>query len=287
MESGRKVDARALKLSERHRVLVDRFVALCREDDRIVAAFVGGSYARGTADAYSDLDLGLITTDAAYADFFAERAAFIRRLGNPVFLDEFRDDGFRPTFFILDDGVHGELAFGREGAFRHIHGGPHVVLLDKTGLLKDVTFPEDRLSPPEQREQLRRLLYWFWHDLYQHFITALARDQLWTAVGTLEEMRRTCVDLARLAADAGKVPEGYEKVELVVPPERLAGLEWTFCPSDRGALLRATRAIVDYYRQIAPALAQAHRIDYPTALEGVVCARLDEVIFRIEPDERV
>jgi predicted nucleotidyltransferase len=34
----------------------------------VAAAFLGGSYARGTADAYSDLDLGLIITDAAHAD---------------------------------------------------------------------------------------------------------------------------------------------------------------------------------------------------------------------------
>jgi hypothetical protein len=271
------MDALDLRLSERHQAIVDRFVVACREDDRVVAAFLGGSYARGTADAYSDLDLDLITTKAAHADFFAQRGAFIRRLGDPVFLDEFNDDGFGPTFFILADGVHGELAFGHEGAFRHIHGGPHVILLDKTGVLRRVRFPEERLSSTEQADQLRRLLYWFWHDLYQHVITSLARDQVWTAVGSMEEMRRTCVDLARLAVDATKIPEGYEKVEFVVPLERLAPLEPTFCPLDRDALLRAARSIVDFYRQIAPPLAQAHGIVYPAVLENVVCARLNEL----------
>ena len=49
-----------------HRATVARFVAVCQEDERVVADFLGGSYARGTADAHSDLDLYLITTDHAF-----------------------------------------------------------------------------------------------------------------------------------------------------------------------------------------------------------------------------
>jgi hypothetical protein len=65
-------------------IVLHRFVAACQTDARIVAAFLGGSAASGMADAYSDLDLGLITTDAAYADFTAQRAAFLRLLGEIV-----------------------------------------------------------------------------------------------------------------------------------------------------------------------------------------------------------
>jgi predicted nucleotidyltransferase len=271
------VKTRELRLPERHRVIVDRFVAAGRADDRVIAAILGGSYARGTADASSDLDLGLITTDDAYAGFYAGRVAFIRQLGEPLFLEEFDPDGLHPTFFILSNGVEGELAFGRAGAFRHIHGGPHVVLLDKTGLLAGVEFPVDRPSPSDQVELLRRLVYWFWHDISRHIVTGLARDQLWSAIGSLEEMRRLCVDLARLEANFDAAAVGYEKVEGTVPPERLASLAATFCPPERGALLRAVWAIVDFYREVAPPLARAHGIRYPTTLEQVVCRRLGEV----------
>src|SRR5579883_3048545 len=61
--------------------VINRFVAACQSDERVVAAFLGGSYARDTADTYSDLDLYLITTDESYDDFFADREAFIRQLG--------------------------------------------------------------------------------------------------------------------------------------------------------------------------------------------------------------
>lgn len=269
------MDARELRLSARHRAIVDRFVAACREDERVVAAFLGGSYARGMADAHSDLDLYVVTADGVYADFFADRAAFVRRLGEPAFLEDFAEYGFDLLLFVLADGTEGELAFGREGAFRHIHGGPHVVLLDRAGLLAGVAFPEHRPSPSEQVERLRGLVVWFWHDLSHHVITPLARDRPWTAVGGLEDLRRTCVDLARLAADFTAAAGGYERVEGAVPPGRLAALAATFCPPERDALLGAARALVDIYRELAPPLAEAHGIAYPAALERVIRARLD------------
>ena len=46
-----------MKMLAHHKEIFDRFVAACNEDDRIVAAFLGGSYANGMADQYSDLDL--------------------------------------------------------------------------------------------------------------------------------------------------------------------------------------------------------------------------------------
>jgi predicted nucleotidyltransferase len=269
------VDVQELQLSERHRTIVDRFVAACRADGRVVAAFLGGSYARGAADAYSDLDLYLITVDETYTDFFAEREAFVRQLGEPVFLEDFDEYGFDLMLFIFLDGTEGELALGREGSFQHIHGGPHVVLLDKTLILAGTAFPEQRPPPAEQVERLRGRLHWFWHDLSHHFLTPLARGQLWTAVGALEDLRRTCVDLARLAADFTTAAEGYEKVERAVAAERLAALAATFCPPERVALLGAAHAIVGFYREVAPPLAQAHGITYPAALEGLICARMD------------
>jgi predicted nucleotidyltransferase len=269
------VDEHELPLSERHRTIVDRFVAACRADERVIGAFLGGSYARGAADAYSDLDLYVITGDDAYIDFCAERAAFVRQLGEPVFLEDFDEYGFALLLFMFSDGTEGELALGRAGGFQHIHVGPHVVLLDKTGILAGTTFPEQHPLPAQQVERLRSLVNWFWHDVSHHFLTPLARGQLWTAVGALEDLRRTCVDLARLAADFTTAAQGYEQVERAVAADHLVALAATFCPPERGALLRAAHAIVGFYREVAPALAQTHSITYPAALEGVICARLD------------
>jgi predicted nucleotidyltransferase len=160
-----------------------------------VAAFLGGSYAKGTADAYSDLDLCLITTDAAYEDFFASREAFLRQLGEPVFLEDFGLPNI--VFFIFPDDTEGELWFGSESHLDHIHRGSYRVLLDKKRMLAGAVFPEHEPRQAQQIETLRRQVAWFWHDL-SHFTTAIGRGQLWWAHGQLDALRLYCINLARL-----------------------------------------------------------------------------------------
>ena len=99
-----------------HSLVVSRFVEACSADDRIVAAFLCGSCARGEADAYSDLDLAVITSDEALENVMAERAAFVRQLGEPMFMEDFGHD--RIAFFILADGTECELVFRREARSR-------------------------------------------------------------------------------------------------------------------------------------------------------------------------
>ena len=47
------MDAQTIQLPQNHQAVIDRFVTACQADERVVAAFLGGSYARGAADAYS------------------------------------------------------------------------------------------------------------------------------------------------------------------------------------------------------------------------------------------
>ncbi|MDX1523316.1 MAG: aminoglycoside 6-adenylyltransferase, partial [Anaerolineae bacterium] len=207
------MDSQETRLPHNHQTIANRFVAACQADARVVAAFLGGSYAGGAADAYSDLDLYLITTDAAYEGFLAGRETFIRRLGEPLFLEDFGTP--YGLFYIFADGTEGELWIGHESHFKHIHGGPYRTLLDKMGFLEGVVFPAHVADPADQVERLRQLIMVFWHDL-SHFIKALGRGQLWFAHGQLEVLRHICVNLARLRhnfSDAGVGEEPYFKIE--------------------------------------------------------------------------
>jgi predicted nucleotidyltransferase len=257
-----------------YQAVIDRFVAACRADERVVAAFLGGSYAAGNADAHSDLDLCLITTDDAYNGFLADRGAFIRLLGEPVFLESFNRADV--VFFILADGAECELAAGRESDFRGIHGGPYRTLLDTKGILDGAVFPWHTVDHAEQTETLRRLVTWFWHDL-SHFITAMARGQLWWANGQLEVLRRVCVNLARLREDFSAAADDYDKVEKAVPATRLSPLEETFCPLEHDAMLRAGFIILRFFQELASPLARAHDIPWPATLERVMVGRLEQL----------
>jgi predicted nucleotidyltransferase len=265
---------RQAMLPSNHKSVMNRFVAACQADARVVAATLYGSHARGAADAYSDLDLGLITTDAAYQDFVAEREAFLRLLGEPLLLEDFDLPHF--VFCIFADGTEVELALGHESQLNHHPGGPYRVLLDKKNLLAGAVFPQDLPPPAEQVETLRRLVYWFWHDL-SHFIAAMGRGQLWWAYGQLEALRRYGVNLMRLHHDFAVAADGYDKVEQAIPEEHLASLQVTCCPLEPGAILQAALVIVRFYQGLAPLLARAHGITYPAELARMMSARLEQL----------
>jgi len=192
------MDVQELLLPERHQTVLDRFVAACQADTRIVGAILSGSYARGKADGYSDLDFGLILADDTYDDFFAGREAFVLQLGEPIFLQDSHGGGTDVVCFILSEGTEGEIALGRESRFTHILIGPHKVLLDKTSCLAEAVFTGYQPTQEEQLKTLQGLITWFWHDLLHHFLTPMARGQLWSAYGGLEDMRHICVDWSAL-----------------------------------------------------------------------------------------
>lgn len=271
------MDITEIHLPTNRQAVLDRFVAACQADERVVAAFLGGSYAKGTADAHSDLDLFLITTDAAYEAFCAEREAFVCRLGEPLFLEDF--GASHGLLYIFSDDTEGELWIGRESHLTHGYGDAYRVLLDKQGILADVVFPAHEADPAEQVETLRQLIMVFWHDL-SHFIKAMGRGQLWFAYGELEALRHMCVNLARLRhnfADAGVGEEPYFKIEEAMPIEQLAPLQATYCPMEPEAMRQAGHIILRFYQETASSLAQTHGIPYPAELERLMVARLEQL----------
>lgn len=265
------------KLLPNHQAVLDRFVKACQSDERIAAALLVGSYAKGTADEHSDLDLYVFTTEEAYDDFVSRRESFVHLLGEPLFMEDF--DLPDIVFLIFADGSEVELSYVRESDVNYVLNEPFKVLLDK----KDITggaIPREReMDRDEQREKLRRLIFYFWHEL-SHFIAAMGRGQLWWAHGQLGALRLYCTNLARLRnnfSDADVGEEGYFKIENALPIEQLSSLQATFAPLEQRAMFRAALDIIHFYKELAPPLTQAHGIPYPYALERVMVERLEKL----------
>lgn len=261
-----------VQMPPNHQTIMNRFVTACQTDERVVAAVLYGSYARGAADMHSDLDLALITTDDSYAEFVDAKANFVRALGDPLFLEDF--DLPYHLFFIFPNDSEGEIVFGQESRFQHLFRGPYQILLDKNQLLANAVFVGNDPIHAAQIEKLRRLILWFWHEL-SHFITAIARRQLWWAYGQLEELRRHCLDLAHLYSDFSSGWDGYFKVELDVSAEQLAALQATVAPLEITAIHQAGLVTLQFYQQVAPRMAQTYGIPYPLELERLMVGRLE------------
>jgi predicted nucleotidyltransferase len=265
-----------LQLLAHHQGFVDRFVRACETDDRVVAAFLGGSNAKGKADPYSDIDVCVITSEHSGVDFYEQREDFLRSLGELVFLETFDIPDI--AFFIFADGTEGELYFASEHHLDQIHSGAFRTLLDKKHILDGVVFLEREVDISRQKEKLRSNIYGFWHEM-SHFITAIGRGHLWRARGQLESLRSKCVNLARLEndfSDEGVGEEPYFKIEYSMPVENLTPLAITFCPMEGNAMLQTVQVIVRFYVETAPILAERHGILYPNRLEKLMRERLEK-----------
>lgn len=272
------MDINELHLPKNHQETASRFIAACQADERIVAAFLGGSHANHQADRYSDLDLFFVTTDESYADFLAEKEGFLRQLGEPLFLDDF---GVPHGYcYILSNSTEGDLWFGCESNFEDIYSGSYIVLVDKKSLLVGKTFPLPIANQAHQLDLLQRQIDWFWHEL-AHFIKALARQQLWFAYGQIEAMRRICTILARLKHDFADAyveeSEPYFKIEQALPVDILAPLQTTFCSLEYHAMLQAALVICRFYQDVAPSLAQTYHLTYQVDLERMLTGQLLEL----------
>jgi predicted nucleotidyltransferase len=273
------MDFHELHLTENQRATLNRFTAACQADDHILAAFVGGSYARGDTDQYSDLDLFFITTDEAYDKFLTEREDFVHKMGEPIFMEDW---GVTHGYcLMLSNQVEVEFWFGRASAYQHLYSGPYAVLVDKRHILVGDAFPALIADPTDQLDVLRRQMYGFWHDL-SHFIKALGRKKLWFASGELEVLRRICVILARLNHNFTDAyldeNEPHFKIEASIPAEKLSALEATFCALEYDALLRAGRDICRFFLDIAPSLAEAHGLHYPIELEQMWMPKMQALV---------
>lgn len=72
------------------RQIVERIVAVVASDPRVAAAWLGGSLARGNADAFSDVDVTILIDDADVASFVAQLDQLADRIGPTVYRRQMR-----------------------------------------------------------------------------------------------------------------------------------------------------------------------------------------------------
>jgi predicted nucleotidyltransferase len=240
---------------ERNRAVLDRFRAACQAHDSVLAAFLGGSLAAGTADEESDLDVYAVIDPARYERFLAEREAFLRSWGDPVFSMEIRNFenlGFDMILFAMADGVDGELALATPENMMAIHGGPHEVLVDKTGILEGVEFPLLTFDERPTAAAVEAALAWFWWEI-RVALKSWVRGKWWGTGRMLERVRERLIFLAQAAGAT----------------DFRSSLSGTFAPVEKEALADAIAEAVRRYLEWGPNAAASTGAPYPSGLVEV------------------
>ena len=223
-----------------HERLLAAILSFLRGVPGATGAFLGGSNARGGMDEHSDLDVGIVFTDAGARD-----AAWARRREWEIapWVHAYDADHIRPYFayFLFEPGIVAELPLYTVDEVREARwGGPYIVVWDETGALEGelqnavVDAPaEDLVKQDEQ--------FWAWtlHGVKQ------ARRGEWYSVATGFFVVRELVEAwdARLH---GEPRFDVRRLEQRRDPGRLGEL---FPSPTREDLKRAFGALIDVHEE--------------------------------------
>ncbi len=228
-----------------HRQWLERALAVLPGDPRIVGLAAAGSFLTGAMDAFSDLDVLVVTDPAQQQAVLAERDAIARRLGDLLAGFTGEHVGEPRLFITLYDAplLHVDLKFVSLADVHHRVEQP-AVLWERDGLLSRAlaqgaaAYPQPDIAWIEAR-------FWIW----MHYgAQKIGRGELFEAIDLIGFVRATVLGpLALRRANAR--PQGLRRIE-IHDPGFAAALRATVPACDRDSCLHALDACIMLYRQL-------------------------------------
>jgi lincosamide nucleotidyltransferase len=222
--------------------LIERVGSLCRADERLVAALTYGSFAQGSADAYSDIEFWLFHDDRA-----VDPHTWISGVGDVrhVVVNEF---GAHVAFF--PGPIRGEFHFAPATGIDTIRTWPargagtdRMIVLDRTGELRRAldSLPRHARVPgtdEEIDELCGRFVNWL---LLAHHVSR--RGELMRALDALTHAQRHLLWMARLVSGSTRrwlTPSRAAESDL--PPYLVAAVHEATATADAASIDRAVDA---------------------------------------------
>jgi predicted nucleotidyltransferase len=240
---------------------VAALVAACEDDPAVVAAWVGGSLARETADDWSDVDLHVLVSDAE--KFGARIADWFGRAMPAVLADQIPGVA-RGFLFVTPDWIHVDVIVHDTEEFDQ-GDFPARVLLDPQGLVRAIPASAEQMvgAPYLPHDQVRLYLY------FMGVTVTVFRRREWLALAQGAAGFRDSLLIPLMLAENGvRKTDGAKRLNRYLTAEQIAALQ-AIPPigSDPEQLLAAHTAIAHEYLTRGRRLAAALEEPWPTALE--------------------
>ena len=237
---------------------IDSVIDLLRDDPTAIGLAVGGSWISGSMDAYSDLDLVLVTAEMVAPDVNQMRA-YSSRFG--TLLSSFRGGHVgEPRLLIAlyeSPLLHVDIKFLTLPEFYQRVEDP-VVVWERNGALTAVIQQSQAQYPPFDY-QWTEDRFWIW---VHYAALKIGRGEYFEAMDFLSFVRNVVLG-PMLHLKKGGLPRGVRRLETVADPDDLAALKKTVASPDRNALLDSLQACIRLYLELRNAQAPAalHRND--------------------------
>lgn len=214
-------------------------------DERVIGLAAGGSWLTREIDAYSDLDLVLVTKDRISHDKDL-MLRYAKRLGN--LLSGFTGEHVgEPRVLIClyeDPLLHVDIKFVTLEEFE-IRVEDPAILLDKNNQLRTV-IENTRANFPQPDFQWIEDRFWIW---VHYILQKIGRGEYMEALDSLGFLRMVVFG-PLLHVKNGNLPRGVRKVEMELEKRDLQQLVSTIPLYDRQSLLDKLRAAVSLYTHL-------------------------------------
>jgi predicted nucleotidyltransferase len=236
-------------------------VAACEDDPAVLAAWVGGSLARDTADDWSDIDLHLLV--AHPEEFGSGITEWVAATMPLVLADEIPGvpGGF---IFVTPDWVHVDVIVHGSQVFSQAEF-PARVLFDTDGRVRDIPASVEQMvgEPYFPRDQIKLYLYFMGVT-----VTVIHRRE-WLALAQGAAGFRDSLLIPLMLAENGvRKIDGAKRLNRYLTAEQIAALQ-AIPPigSDPEQLINAHTVIAREYLTRGRRLAGVLDETWPTALE--------------------
>jgi predicted nucleotidyltransferase len=259
---------------ERQQAVIARAGGVLRGDERVLGVYLIGSYATGTADRFSDVDVHLVVADDSTESFEKHWDDVLRELAGPTVLAE-RIPGLIGGLGITADWLHVDLIVHPLASFDRFQYDGVQVLFDRDGTL----FPEGDLAPkggragePYWPATTVNLFFYFLGNL----VTVLGRDERIVANQGIGVVREQLVALM-LAERGVRRNSGVKRLNPFLSDEQRATLESIpTAGTDPADIIAANQYICREFITRGTALAERTGGEWPTEFVDATLAHLQK-----------
>jgi len=249
-----------------HDEYLHALISKVESDDRIIAAWLEGSFGRGNADRYSDLDIHLLLAQAHVDEFRAKTAVWLSTL-TPLVLFNWLFDGMLANA-LADNGLRIDLV---------LHADDTITLTpDKARVLVDkgdrIHFDQNTSStnPAPSADTLEQQTKEFWRCIAL-LPSVVGRNELITGFMGLTVEVNLLVDIL-LAGYGIARDRGVKNLNQFLPSDLRQALQAALFMDGLSAasLAQAHLHLAKVMQQHGPIIAAKHEYVYPANLETTV-----------------
>jgi len=264
----------------RHRSKLASAALATMRDPDVVGMAVGGSFAAGFADKYSDVDLWIAVTDETLPVVRDRARAIADDCGDVVAAFTAEHIGDQDHLVVLyDDLIHVDFQYVEISALGgKVHGRPAVVVWEREGAVSR-QLPGKALESDVAEDLAwleERVWTWLWYTQ-----SKLLRGEIYEAlsgIGSIREM----VLFRLVAIGSGIDPVGSRRIEASLGDHE-AAVASTVPTLDRESLATATRALADIYTSLADPLLAKYSVSPNHEARRAVGVALDAGLAWVPP----